>query len=127
MKIFTEKRSRFLTAVFTMLMAIALPATTFGDNHGKRDRTRHLDKKCGKFVNCHDARDGRRTSRRLRRGRLALRDNGRLVRRDRDRDRDFNNNNSLRNGRIRERDADVNNDSSRHRRGKRHEDDHHNE
>jgi hypothetical protein len=126
MKIFTEKRAWFLTAVFTMLMAIALPATTFGDNHGRRNRVRHLDKKCGKFVNCHDARDGRRVSRRVRRGRPVVGNNGQLVRRDRDRDREFNDNNSLRNGRIRERDRDADSDSRRHGKGKRHEDHHHN-
>ena len=26
---------------------------------GRGRRVSHLDKKCGKFVNCHDARDGR--------------------------------------------------------------------
>ena len=127
MKIFREKRAWFLTALLTMLMAIALPVTTFGDDHGRRHRARHLDKKCAKFVNCHDARDGRRTSRRLHRGRHVVGDNGRLVHKDRDRDRDVNDNNSLRNGRIGEHARDVDNDSSRHSKGTRHEDHHHNE
>lgn len=58
-----------------LLLALALPGTAFADQRGRRrdrDDDRHdrrdrrrdraddkRDRKCGKFVNCHDARDGR--------------------------------------------------------------------
>ena len=43
-----------------LLLIIAVPATSFGKDRGKRGRGRDWnDRKCGKFVNCHDARDGR--------------------------------------------------------------------
>jgi U1 small nuclear ribonucleoprotein len=138
MKIFREKQGWLLTAIFTMLMAIALPATTFGHDHGKSNKGRHRDKKCAKFVNCHDARDGRVDGRGPRQGRLddLIRnrrrhrnhdnDSNDLVSRNqrRHRDRDLDDDHSLRNGRNRERehDRDVDNDSQRHRRGKRHDD-----
>ena len=42
-----------------LLLIIAVPATSFGQN-GRRGRGRDWnDRKCDKFVNCHDARDGR--------------------------------------------------------------------
>ena len=34
-------------------------STNFWRNTRNRNYTRHYNKKCGKFVNCHDARDGR--------------------------------------------------------------------
>lgn len=54
------------TIILTMFLAVAIPATALGQGrgHGKGNghnqpwSTLH-DKKCGKFVNCHDARDGR--------------------------------------------------------------------
>lgn len=43
-----------------LLLIIAVPATSFGKDRGRRGRGRDWnDRKCGKFVNCHDARDGR--------------------------------------------------------------------
>ena len=37
---------------------LAMPATALGQGRG-RGRGPNLDKKCGKFVNCHDASEGR--------------------------------------------------------------------
>ena len=81
-------RTLMLGAVAALLLVFAIPSATLaqGRGHGKghgngdwsnrvdRDRstsiwrnttgrnrnyTRHYNKKCGKFVNCHDARNGR--------------------------------------------------------------------
>lgn len=81
-------RSLIMGAVAALLLTLAIPSATLaqGRGHGKghgngdwsnridRDRStriwrnrsarnrnynRHYGKKCGKFVNCHDARDGR--------------------------------------------------------------------
>ena len=45
-------------AVFSLLFMIALPAAVQAQGRG-RGRGPDMSKKCGKFVNCHDARDGR--------------------------------------------------------------------
>lgn len=46
------------------VLAIALPMVALGQGRGRgRGRGPDPDKKCGKFVNCHDARDGRWDSR----------------------------------------------------------------
>jgi hypothetical protein len=84
----SKKRTFILGAVAALLLAVAIPSTVLaqGNGHGKghgrnRDngdwsnriehsrsnwdwrnrsgRNRHYNKKCGKFVNCHDARAGR--------------------------------------------------------------------
>jgi hypothetical protein len=56
----SKHRHGFWIAFFTIVLAIVLPATTLGQGRGRgRGRGPDLDKKCGKFVNCHDARDGR--------------------------------------------------------------------
>ncbi len=77
-------RSLILGAVAALLLAIAVPSTSLAQGNGRgqgrgngdwsnrsdrnrsnrdwrnrRARSRHYNKKCGKFVNCHDARDGR--------------------------------------------------------------------
>jgi hypothetical protein len=77
-------RSLILSAVAAVLLTVAVPSATLaqgrghGKGHGNGDwsnridrnrstsywrntsrRNRHYNKKCGKFVNCHDARDGR--------------------------------------------------------------------
>lgn len=58
--------------VLALLLGLAMPATSFGKDHGRRrGRGRDFDnwgRKCGKFVNCHDARNGRRDGRGPRRG-----------------------------------------------------------
>jgi hypothetical protein len=92
-------RSLILGAVAALLLAVAVPSTTLaqgkgrGRGHGNgdwsnrvehsrsnrdwrdsigrnRNYNRHYDKKCGKFVNCHDARNGRWDGRGPRRNRL---------------------------------------------------------
>lgn len=50
--------------MLALLLALALPGTAFADQrewgrHRGNDRHDRNDRKCGKFVNCHDARDGR--------------------------------------------------------------------
>ena len=45
-----------MTLAITFL--VVLPATSLAQGRG-RGRGRESDWKCGKFVNCHDARDGR--------------------------------------------------------------------
>ncbi len=42
-----------------LLLVIAVPATSFGKDRGRRGRGGNDDRKCAKFRNCHDARDGR--------------------------------------------------------------------
>jgi hypothetical protein len=57
----------FTSIMLTVLMAVLIPATASGQGrghgkgHGRSDiwGSSHNNKKCGKFVNCHDARDGR--------------------------------------------------------------------
>ena len=56
-----SKQNLLRIAVVGLLFIFALPATAFADKRG-RGRNRDFDKrarKCGKFINCHDARDGR--------------------------------------------------------------------
>lgn len=45
-------------AVFSFMFVIAVPSAVLAQGRG-RGRGPDLGKKCGKFVNCHDARDGR--------------------------------------------------------------------
>src|SRR6266699_3549523 len=60
MKASTYLRNGSWIAMLTVLLAVALPATVLGQGRGRgRGRGPDIDKKCGKFVNCHDARDGR--------------------------------------------------------------------
>jgi hypothetical protein len=50
----------FGIAILALMFALTLPLTAFAQGHGHgRGRGPDLGKKCGKFVNCHDARDGR--------------------------------------------------------------------
>lgn len=64
---YSWSRQNFIAiVVMALLLAIAMPATSFGKDHGRRGRGRDSDnwgRKCGKFVNCHDARNGRRDGR----------------------------------------------------------------
>lgn len=66
MKHSTNKQSFFRIMIMALLVAIAIPAAALAQGRGRgHDRGRgniswnKWDKKCGKFVNCHDARDGR--------------------------------------------------------------------
>ena len=77
-------------AVFALLFMIAMPATALADNwdRGRRGRDRDREgrdwsryqRKCGKFINCRNARDGRWDGRGPRRFRV----NNRWWNRDRD-------------------------------------------
>jgi hypothetical protein len=71
--------------VLSLLMVVSVATDAMGQGRGRRASQR--DKKCSKFVNCHDARDGRWD------GRGPDRDSGltnifRRSRRNRDRDSD---------------------------------------
>ncbi len=56
----SKRRGTFFSiTIVALLLTMIIPVTAFGDRRG-RGRGRNLDgRKCGKFVNCHDARDGR--------------------------------------------------------------------
>ncbi|MEP6569658.1 MAG: hypothetical protein ABJC10_07790 [Acidobacteriota bacterium] len=125
------KRSFFAMAVITLLLAIAMPATSFGKDHGRQGRGRdNRHWKCGKFVNCHDARDGRRDGRGPRADRVSDILRNRIRNRNRDFDNDGElrhqrnrnlNNDLLRDRRILDHDRDLDDDrgSSRHGRGRK--------
>ena len=73
-----------LVLSFLMLVSVATDAMA----QGRGRRASHLDKKCAKFVNCHDARDGRWDGRGPDRDRRSRFSN--IFRRNRrNRDRDF--------------------------------------
>lgn len=60
MKRSAGKRNLFAIAIVSLLLALAMPTTSFGQRYGRHGRGRdNRGWKCGKFVNCHDARDGR--------------------------------------------------------------------
>ena len=106
MKVKQRKRNLISIVVLGLMFMIAMPVTALGqrgdrggnrgrgqNNEWSRDRNRdnrHIrrQRKCGKFVNCHDARDGRLDGR----GPNHVRVNNRWRNRDRDR--------TLRNRRI---------------------------
>ena len=113
MKNLKERRPTFLAILFMLTVMLAAPATSFaqGRGHGYgrgRGRGPDLSKKCGKFVNCHDARDGRWDGRGPRGSRIGIFRNRRVnnnviffprtrTRRiDRDGDGDFDRNDVLR-------------------------------
>jgi len=54
-------QSKFLAALFFgLVLLLAMPAISLAQGRGRgRGRGPDWDKKCAKFVNCHDARDGR--------------------------------------------------------------------
>lgn len=87
-----SKRNLFAMAVIALLLTLAMPATSFGKDRGRHGRGRDNRRwKCGKFVNCHDARDGRWDSRGRRQGQFGRFDDLARFRRARLRDRNFNN------------------------------------
>jgi hypothetical protein len=89
------------SAVLVLLMILSVSSDVLGQGRGRR--VSRSDRKCAKFVNCHDARDGRWDGRgpdrntdlfdrilgRNRRSRDRDRDGDRTSRRRRTRDRDF--------------------------------------
>jgi hypothetical protein len=93
MKVLTRKLGLMRIAVIAMILTMAMPITSLAQGRG-RGRGRNFDrsdKKCGKFVNCHDARDGRWDGRGPNRTRIDDDDFWRRDRRRRVRDRDDDN------------------------------------
>ncbi|HJU92358.1 MAG TPA: hypothetical protein VJ656_05415 [Pyrinomonadaceae bacterium] len=92
------------TAVLVLLMILSVSSEVLGQGRGRR--VSRMDKKCAKFVNCHDARDGRWD------GRGPDRRDGlfdrifRRNRRNRDRDRDWDRTSRRRRNRDSDRDSD---------------------
>ena len=99
-------RKVFGILVLALLTMLSVSSEAMGQGRGRR--VSHMDRKCDKFVNCHDARDGRWDGRGPDR-RVSL--TSRIFRRTR-RDRDFE-----RNRRERRRNRDFDRDHSR--RGRR--------
>ena len=94
------------SALLVLLMILTVSADVLGQGRGRR--VSQMDKKCAKFVNCHDARDGRLDGRGPNR-RISYSDRRfRRHRRDRDRDRDWDR--TTRRRRNRDRDRDFNRD-----------------
>ena len=112
-------------ALLVLFMILSVSYEAMGQGRGRRvsrsdrfdrfDRFDRRDKKCAKFVNRHDARDGRWDGRGPRRGDLFSDRFFRRSRRDRDRDRDFDRFRRRRN-RDRDRDFDWDRDRSWRRR-----------
>ena len=95
-------------AVLALLTMLSVSSEAMGQGRGRR--VGHFDKKCAKFVNCHDARDGRWDGRGPNR---RVRFTSQFFRRNRRyRDRDFD---EFRRRRHRDRDFDRNR-NWRHRR-----------
>ena len=99
-------------AAFTLIVTMALPVAVLAkDKHRGRGRGRNFDRfsrKCDKFVNCHDARDGRWDGRGPNRSQFE----GRFNRSRRFRNRDFDDADfrRLRRQRIRNHRYDRSND-----------------
>jgi len=104
MKLMKRNRKMLLVLASLFLLA-ALPATSLAQGRG---RGRGQDKKLDKFVNGHDARDGRWDGRGPRIGRRSLISN-RIMRQrriDRLSNRDFNRDDRFRNREMRRRNLD---------------------
>lgn len=71
MKVKQKKQNLIAIVVLGLMFMIAMPVTALGDrrDRGRRgqnnewSRDNRRQRKCGKFVNCHDARAGRRDGR----------------------------------------------------------------
>lgn len=67
MRQLSSTRKYLALIIMALLLAVAMPSTSLGQgrhggwrNRGDRDNWNwSRNRKCGKFVNCHDARDGR--------------------------------------------------------------------
>ena len=108
MKLLTSKKQLGINLLGILVIGMVI---AFGSSdamgQGRGRRVSHLDKKCAKFVNCHDARDGRLD------GRGPNRDTGvtnifRRHRRHGDRDRDWEDISRRRRNRDRDRDFEHN-------------------
>ena len=91
--------SKHLFGIVVVGVLLVLGMATDVMAQGRGRRARQFDKKCEKFVNCHDARDGRwdgrgpnRRTNHFRRRRNRDRDFDNRSWRRRDRDRDFDHN-----------------------------------
>lgn len=94
------------SALLVLLMILSVSADVLGQGRGRR--VSQTDRKCAKFVNCHDARDGRWDGRGPNR-RISYSDRRvRRHRRNRDRDRDWDR--TTRRRRSRDNDRDFNRD-----------------
>jgi len=58
-----NRRSLLSMIILTLLLAVIVPATALGQGHGRGHGRGGIfgnpNNKCGKFVNCHDASEGR--------------------------------------------------------------------
>ena len=88
--LFSKKLMGAAALVLLLVLSVSADALAQGRGRGRgRGFDEGLGRKCGKFVNCHDARDGRWDGRGPRRN-VSLSDRiWRRHRRNRDRDRDF--------------------------------------
>lgn len=84
MKLWTSKTA---LGILVLGLVILFGASSDAMGQGRGRRGSHLDKKCEKFVNCHDARDGRWDGRGPNR-REGFNNDFRRYRRHRDRDFD---------------------------------------
>ena len=98
-------RKLFGITVLALLTMLSVSSDAMGQGRGRR--VSRMDKKCAKFVNCHDARDGRVDGR----GPDRRRSLSSIFRRNR-RDRDID----IRNRRERRRDRDFDRDRNWRRR-----------
>jgi len=111
MRVLAAKRNVLFLIVFSLALAIALPATAFGQGRGNgRGRGPDMDKKCGKFVNCHDARDGRWDGRGPQRNLGVFRNGIFIPRGRRNRTRQFDDETLFRSRRLRHRNRDFDDD-----------------
>ena len=102
MKLSTSKKL-FGILLLGLLLSVGLSSDAMGQGRGRR--ASQWDRKCDKFVNCHDARDGRWDGRGPDRDRDSrFRNVFRRNRRDRDRDRDRDRWERRRRNRDRDRD-----------------------
>ena len=95
MWVFTRNSRLLSVVVLAVTVGLAVPATAFAQGWGRGRKQDKSDKKCEKFVNCHDARDGRWDGRGPNRTRLNDRwddrsFDDRLDRNRRFRNRDYN-------------------------------------
>lgn len=60
MSILRTRMNAPVAILFALIVTMTLPIISFAQGRGNgRGPRSNLDKKCAKFVNCHDARDGR--------------------------------------------------------------------
>ena len=104
------KASRNFFMIAALAVLVVVGASFEARGQGRSRSARGLDKKCAKFVNCHDASEGRLDGRGPRRGNDVDTWDWRRSRRNRDIDRD---------GSRRRRGRDIDRDGTRRRRGER--------